>query len=75
MATVNRPRATNSKTAKGAAPSEMAKIATQAMNLQDEIRIRAFHLFVQRGCKHGRDLEDWVRAESEVLARFGAHTA
>ena len=59
MATVNRPRATkSSKTTKGAVPSEMAKITTQAVNLQDEIRVRAFDLFIQRGGEHGRDLED-----------------
>ncbi|HSK09875.1 MAG TPA: DUF2934 domain-containing protein [Vicinamibacterales bacterium] len=33
---------------------------------------RAFELFLQRGGKHGHDLEDWLTAEREL--RQGAHT-
>jgi len=36
----------------------------------EQIRIRAYELFEQRGRLHGFDQEDWVRAEAEVLARF-----
>jgi Protein of unknown function (DUF2934) len=31
-----------------------------------EIRVRAYELFEQRGREHGHDLDDWLRAESEV---------
>ncbi len=34
--------------------------------VQDEIRRRAYELYEQRGREGGRDLEDWLRAESEV---------
>jgi len=35
--------------------------------LQDEIARRAYELFAGNGFTHGHALEDWVRAESEVL--------
>ena len=76
MATVKRPRATkSSKTAKTAAAPEVARITTQAVNLQDAIRVRAFEFFAQRGYQHGRDFDDWLRAEAEVCTRFGVPTA
>jgi HSP20 family protein len=33
----------------------------------DEIRRRAFELFCQRGASHGQDLDDWLKAEREIL--------
>jgi Protein of unknown function (DUF2934) len=35
--------------------------------LERKIRLRAGQLFAERGKVEGRALEDWVRAESEVL--------
>jgi hypothetical protein len=35
--------------------------------LERKIRLRARQLYEQRGQIEGRELEDWVRAESEVL--------
>jgi Protein of unknown function (DUF2934) len=35
--------------------------------LERKIRLRARQLFEERGRVEGRDLDDWVRAESEVL--------
>ena len=39
----------------------------EADRLMDEIRQRAFSLFEQRGFSPGRDLDDWLAAEREVL--------
>ena len=36
--------------------------------IADEIRQRAFGFFERQGCRHGSDLEDWLRAEREVIA-------
>lgn len=50
----------------------MAKIATSkksstaSANLQDEIAKVAYQLYVERGCQHGHDAEDWYRAEQIV---------
>jgi hypothetical protein len=33
---------------------------------QDRIRERAYELYESRGCKPGRDEQDWLRAEQEI---------
>jgi hypothetical protein len=35
----------------------------------DDIRRRAFELFMERGGRHGHDLEDWLKAEQELSRR------
>jgi hypothetical protein len=32
----------------------------------NDIATRAYHLFLQRGCEHGRDQDDWLQAEHEL---------
>ena len=39
---------------------------------EDIIRVRAYQLYGERGCEHGHDLEDWLRAEAEVLGKTPA---
>jgi hypothetical protein len=34
---------------------------------QDAIRSRAYELYENRGCEHGQDERDWLRAEQEML--------
>ena len=38
--------------------------------IEEEIRIRAYELFEQRGRLEGFHDEDWSRAEAEVLAKY-----
>jgi DUF2934 family protein len=33
---------------------------------REEIARRAHELYLQRGGEHGKDVEDWVRAETEL---------
>jgi hypothetical protein len=35
-------------------------------DLQEQIRLRAYQLYEQRGSEHGHDLDNWLQAESEV---------
>lgn len=39
---------------------------------ETQIQQRAYELFLERGCEHGRDVEDWLEAEKELneLAEF-----
>jgi hypothetical protein len=37
-------------------------------NLEQEIRSRAYALYEERGREDGHDLDDWLRAESELNA-------
>jgi hypothetical protein len=38
----------------------------------NEIALRAYHIFLERGARPGNELEDWVRAERELLANGSA---
>jgi len=40
------------------------------INLEDEIRQRAFELYKQRGSGSGSEAEDWLTAEREVRQRY-----
>ncbi|HXU20324.1 MAG TPA: DUF2934 domain-containing protein [Verrucomicrobiae bacterium] len=33
---------------------------------ETQIEQRAYELFLERGCEHGRDIEDWLEAEREL---------
>jgi len=37
-------------------------------SIQDQIRDRAYELYLQRGCRDGHDMEDWLDAEFEMLS-------
>ncbi|MDP9162092.1 MAG: DUF2934 domain-containing protein [Acidobacteriota bacterium] len=39
------------------------------LDLNGEIRNRAYELYEERGCTPGHEYEDWLTAEREVLAR------
>ncbi len=43
--------------------------APTPIDLEAQIRQRAYELYEQRGCIPGMETEDWFRAEQEVLAR------
>jgi len=45
------------------------------INLDDEIRKRAFELYQQRGAGGGSEAEDWLRAEREVRQRYRQQSA
>jgi hypothetical protein len=71
MATTKRTRPPKVTNKTEATAPEKAKVTTQAVSINEVIRTRAYELFEQRGKQHGRDFEDWLRAESEVRQRFG----
>jgi len=49
--------------------SAPAKLAMTPDNVppRDRIRERAYELYESRGCESGRDEQDWLRAEQEIL--------
>jgi hypothetical protein len=48
-----------------------ASVAPAPIDLEAQIRQRAYELYEERGCTPGQETEDWFRAEQEVLARNG----
>lgn len=43
--------------------------APTPIDLEAQIRLRAYEIYEERGCMPGQESEDWIRAEREVLAR------
>ena len=33
---------------------------------EEEIRLRAYHRYLERGGRHGADFEDWLQAEKDL---------
>jgi hypothetical protein len=50
--------------------SEPRKNVVVPIKLEDEIRRRAYELYLQRGTKSGSEAEDWLTAEREVRGRY-----
>jgi len=50
--------------------TEPRKNVLVPIKLEDEIRRRAYELYVQRGSVSGNEAEDWLTAEREVRQRY-----
>ncbi len=48
-------------------PERPNRLSHIPINQQEQIRLRAFEIYQQRGGGDGHELEDWLQAESEVL--------
>jgi hypothetical protein len=46
-----------------------AAAPTPNSTLEAQVRQRAYELYQERGCTPGHENEDWLQAESEILAR------
>ncbi|HKV28617.1 MAG TPA: DUF2934 domain-containing protein [Candidatus Acidoferrales bacterium] len=46
----------------------------QDVPTRDQIELRAYELYVQRGGEDGRDLEDWLAAERELRNQHSSST-
>ena len=53
--------------AESVAVRKLSSILDEMNQMQDRIMRRAYDLFEQRGHFFGRDLDDWLRAERELL--------
>ena len=51
------------------AESEKTQLQLANAPSLEEIRLRAYELHVEKGCAHGRDLDDWLQAERELAAK------
>jgi hypothetical protein len=41
-------------------------------NIENQVRERAYHLWLAAGCREGESAQHWLIAEREVLAAFAA---
>jgi hypothetical protein len=55
------------KTAKSSSPTVNKPQANGFHPTTEEIALRAYHIYLERGGSPGDPLEDWTRAERELL--------
>lgn len=58
-----------SRTVVAVETTETVIVSTVVGPTEEDIRIRAYHRYIERGGHHGQDLEDWVEAERELRER------
>ncbi len=51
---------------RGATPSPTAEVPPGSTPSTDDIRVRAYHRYLERGASHGRDFDDWLEAEKDL---------
>jgi hypothetical protein len=49
------------------APQRARDAALRRSPLTEDIEVRAYHIYLNRGCTNGHDLEDWLQAERQVM--------
>jgi len=70
-----RPEISTAMQSQSASPSLPASFIATQIDLETQIRQRAYELYQQRGCSPGQQDDDWLRAEQEIRAHFGQHNA
>lgn len=63
------------RTARRSATAASNVTVMPQVNMEEEIRRRAYEIYEERGGTHGLDQDDWYRAEQEVAARYGRRSA
>jgi len=49
------------------APAPVPEPPIETLSLEEQIRRRAYELYLRRGRQSGLELDDWLRAEEEIL--------
>jgi DUF2934 family protein len=58
------------KVVASSSPAKTASNGPSPAELDQEIRLRAYEFFCERGGHHGAHEDDWLRAEQEVCAKY-----
>ena len=56
-------------------PTEKSSLESQAQTVpgaptHEEIELRAYQIYVERGGTHGQDVDDWLQAERELVEKY-----
>lgn len=62
------------KTRESSSPTIEQPRVAKNQPTQEEIALRAYHIFLERGGMPGNELEDWIEAERQLLAENGKAT-
>lgn len=57
---------TKKRSAKKILPTTSLSNDHYLAGIHDAIRLKAYELFVERGCVHGADVDDWLNAEKII---------
>ncbi len=57
------------------AGTKSADMPIETQTLEEDIRHRAYQLYDLRGREDGHDLDDWLRAEEDVIGKKAARAA
>ena len=55
------------KTRESSSPTTLSPRVEKNKPTQEEIALRAYHIFLQRGGVPGNEFEDWMEAERQLL--------
>ena len=58
-----------SKKVKSSLPTAKKSRATQTVPTHEQIALRAYEIYLERGGAPGHALEDWTRAERELIEK------
>jgi hypothetical protein len=64
-------RAEESGQTPDASPEDNRSTSMGSEPTDEEIRLRAYHRYLERGGGHGMDFEDWLEAEKELRGKRG----
>ena len=42
----------------------------EAHPTREEVELRAYQIYIERGCTGGHDVDDWLQAEHELLEKY-----
>jgi hypothetical protein len=59
------------KTRKTSSPAVKTSRSAKSEPTREQIALRAYEIYLERGGEPGRELEDWTRAERELLQTNG----
>ena len=59
------------KTFQDSSPAGGKTQTAQSHPTREEIELRAYQIYLERAGAPGNELEDWTRAERELLAKYG----
>ena len=53
-------------------PTETSQPETASgVPMREEIELRAYQIYIERGGAHGQDVEDWLQAQRELVEKYG----
>ena len=52
-------------------PTEKSSPESEPAPAREEIELRAYQIYVERGGAHGQDVDDWQQAERELVEKYG----